>query len=278
MAQGAADFGRTFRPRPFRRAFGGLSRHWFAGSAVSTQLINGLNLLFPAGERFFVKSVRHFEGAIDDPELRREIRAFYAQEGRHAQAHERYFEEMAAQGYEFAWVIDFIEWLLHRAAPRILSPELRLSITVALEHYTAIMAELPFDHPRFQGIEPAMLELLRWHAAEEIEHKAVAFDVMKRVAPGYRLRLLGFAVATAGLVPIWGVVAASLLAQDRLPAGRIWAELQELRRMRLLTDHVFLRALREYASRDFHPLSNDNYARIQAFLEGFEAAMAPRAA
>jgi hypothetical protein len=48
--------------------------------------------------------------------------------------------------------------------------------------------------------------------------------------------------------------------------------------MRLLTDHVFLRALREYASRDFHPLSNDNYSRIQAFLEGFEAAMAPRAA
>jgi predicted metal-dependent hydrolase len=275
MAQGQVDPGRTFQPRPFRRGFGGLSRHWFGGSALETHLVNGLNLLFPAGERFFVKAVRRYEATLDDPELRRQVRGFYAQEGRHAHAHERYFEEMKAQGYEFRWVIDFVEWLLHRAAPRLLTPELRLSVTVALEHYTAIMAELPFDHPHFQEIEPEMLALLRWHAAEEIEHKAVAFDVLRRVDPSYRLRMLGFLVATAGLVPIWTAVTASLLAQDGLPAGRLLAELRELRRHRLLPQ-VFARALREYVEHDFHPLSNDNYTRIASFLEGFEASLTPR--
>ena len=34
--------------------------HWFGGIAVATHIVNGVNLLFPAGERFFVRSVRHY--------------------------------------------------------------------------------------------------------------------------------------------------------------------------------------------------------------------------
>jgi len=265
---------RTFRPRPYRRGFEGLPRHWFGGSAVATQMVNAINLFFPEGERFFVRSVRHYEGSIDDPELRRQIRAFYAQEGRHAHAHERYFAAMAAQGYEFDRAVRFVGWLLHRAGRGVMPPALQLSITVALEHYTAIMAELPYQHPYFQQIEPAMRELLLWHAAEEIEHKAVAFDVLRRVNPSYGLRMLGFAVATAGLVPIWATVTASLLAQDRLPPARLLAELRELHRQGILGEQVFARALREYLPRDFHPLDRDNYPMVRDFLDRFEAATA----
>lgn len=262
---------RTFRSRPFRRGFSGLSRHWFAGRAVPTHLFNAINLLFPAGERFFIRSVRAFEASIQDPELRRQIREFYAQEGRHAHAHERYFETLREQGYQFLWAIRFIEWLLHRAAPRILPAEIRLSITVALEHYTAIMAELPFEHPFFQQIEPTMLELLRWHAAEEIEHKAVAFDVLKQVDPSYRTRMLGYSIATVALIPIWGTITAALLAQDHLSADQFLKELREVGHHKILGEHVFFRAFQEYIARDFHPLSHDTYAMVQSFLEQFEA-------
>ena len=101
-----------------------------------------------------------------------------------------------------------------------------------------------------------------------------AFDVLKRVNPSYGLRMLGFAVATAGLVPIWAAVAASLLAQDRLPLSRLLREADHMRRQRILTDLIFGRALREYVARDFHPLDRDNYPMVQAFLADFEATMA----
>src|SRR5262245_20603608 len=77
-----------------------IPKHWFAESAVATHIVNGVNLLFPAGERFFVRSVRYYVDRIDDPVLKAEAKAFAGQEGSHAREHERYFETLEAQGYE----------------------------------------------------------------------------------------------------------------------------------------------------------------------------------
>jgi predicted metal-dependent hydrolase len=266
---------RSVRVRPFRRGFDGVGRHWFGGNAVATHLVNGLNLLFPSGERFFIRAVRHYESRIDDPALRRQIRGFYAQEGHHGHAHERFFEALREQGYAIDRPLRFIDALLHRVAPRTMPPALRLSITVALEHYTALMAELPFDHPYFARIDPAVRELLLWHAAEEIENKAVAFDVLRTVAPGRAVRLAGMAVATAFLLPIWGTITLSLIAQDDLPLSRLAAELRELAGERFVVE-LFANALRDYLPADFHPLQRDSYPRVVEFLRGFEAATPAR--
>ncbi|RYE83525.1 MAG: metal-dependent hydrolase [Myxococcales bacterium] len=266
---------RPVRIRPFRRGFAGVSRHWFGGNAVATHLVNGLNLVFPSGERFFIQSVRHYEARITDPVLRQQIRGFYAQEGHHGHAHELFFEALRQQGYAIDGPLRFVDALLHRVAPRVMPPALRLSITVALEHYTALMAELPFDHPYFERIDPAVRELLLWHAAEEIEHKAVAFDVLRTVAPGHALRLAGFAVATAFLLPIWGTLTLSLLAHDDLPLGRLVAELRELAGERFVVE-LFADVLREYLPADFHPLQRDSYPRVVEFLSRFEAATPAR--
>src|SRR5438552_2843891 len=75
-------------------------RHWLGGNAVATQMVNGVNLLFPIGERFFVRSVHHYLGRITDPALRAQVRGFASQEGRHAQAHERFFGVLERQGYD----------------------------------------------------------------------------------------------------------------------------------------------------------------------------------
>lgn len=269
---------RTFRPRPFRRSFAHVPRHWFGGNATATHLVNALNLLFPTGERFFVKSVRKYEPVAEgDPELRAQIRAFYAQEGRHANAHERYFDRLREQGFAIDGIVDFATWLLHRSAPRTIPKAIRLSITVALEHYTAVMAQLALTDPYFERIEPTMQALLRWHAAEEIEHKAVAWDVLKRVDPSYSTRMAGFAIATIGLVPIWTVGAALLLRQDGVPLGRIARELLELSRHGILHEKIFWRAFRTYAPRDFHPLdprASDDWPVAREHLERFEAELA----
>ena len=62
---------------------------------------------------------------------------------------------------------------LARARP----PVVQLAITVALEHFTAIMAHsLLTEANPMPGTPPEMLRLWQWHAIEEVEHKAVAYD------------------------------------------------------------------------------------------------------
>ena len=90
----------TITPRSGPREFAGVPKHWFAGLPVPTQISNGVNLLFPAGERFFVRSVYHYLDRIDDPKLKEAIKGFGGQEGRHAKAHEDFFETLRAQGYQ----------------------------------------------------------------------------------------------------------------------------------------------------------------------------------
>ncbi len=271
MMQSSTEAGRTFRSRPFRRPFAEVPRYWFGDNAVSTHLVNAINLLFPDGERFFVRSVRKYEDRIEDPELRRQIRAFYAQEGRHANAHERYFESMRAQGYSFERILDVAKWLLVGGLPGVRHPMMRLSVTVALEHYTAIMAELVYTNEYFTNMDPTMRDLLLWHAAEEIEHKAVAFDVLAEVNPSYALRMGGFALATFGLVLMWTAGTASLLYQDHLPMDRVLRDLREVLDRSILGERIFWRALKEYVARDFHPLQRDNYSLVRDYIERFEA-------
>ena len=75
-------------------------RHWMAGSVVGTAISNGINMLFPHGERFFVRSVKFYLDRVEDPVLREQVKAFFKQEGHHAAAHDDFNEVMRSQGYE----------------------------------------------------------------------------------------------------------------------------------------------------------------------------------
>jgi hypothetical protein len=260
-------------PRAPQLALDDVPRHWFGGSRVATHLVNSVNLLFPLGERFFVRSVRAFLDRIaDDPALLAEVRGFAGQEGRHAQAHERFFAALEAQGYRIRPFLDTYErtfrWLEAR-----FGKEMHLSVTVALEHYTAIMAENALSDGLLDGAHPEVARLLRWHATEEIEHKAVAFDVLRKVNPSYSLRMAGMALATVGLVGFWIAGALVLLAQERDWRG-VAREARQLRREHPIGNRVFARGIREYIRRDFHPWDNDNGALARDWLasNGFPVA------
>ena len=116
-------------------------RHWFGGSPVATHIANGVNMLFPAGERFFVRSVNHFRERVKDPRLSAEIRGFFGQEGRHAQAHESDLERLRAEGYSIDGFLRVYEKIAFGILEKISSPELNLAGTAAAEHFTALMAE-----------------------------------------------------------------------------------------------------------------------------------------
>ena len=247
------------RPRPSPVSFDeGVPRRWFADLAVASHIVNGVNLLFPAGERFFVRSVHHYYDQIQDPLLREQVKGFFGQEGRHAQAHERFFEVMESQGYQIADFLAMYEKLMYGGLEPKVSPELRLAVTVALEHYTAIMAENVFREALLDRAHPTMRGLLLWHAAEEIEHRAVAFDVLKAVAPSYPLRMAGLAMATLALGGFWIAATGMLMKQDwdKGERGAVKA-FRKVDKPGSIVDRVFLRGIREYIRRDFHPSQND---------------------
>ena len=98
MPDGAARA--LFPVRKMGFSFDEVPRRWFYDSVLVSDLVNALNLLFPAGERFFVRSVKHYVPQLRDPELRARVRAFFGQEGSHGHEHERAFEMLESQGYE----------------------------------------------------------------------------------------------------------------------------------------------------------------------------------
>lgn len=244
-------------PRDLDVDFSHVPRHWMANSAVATGISNGVNMLFPHGERFFVRSVKYFLDQIDDPVLRAQIKGFFGQEGRHAHAHDDFNEVLRHQGYEVDRFLDgykrLSSWLEQRTPPK-----LRLAATAAAEHFTAIMAEGAFTRGALDAAAPEMQRLLAWHAAEEIEHKAVAFDVLQKIDPSYLLRITGLLYATITLGGFWMWGALTLIRQDGLTLRGALAELRGLRREDPIIRRVFVRGIRQYLRRDFHPNHNDD--------------------
>lgn len=161
-----------------------------AGTQVSL-FFAALSPFFPEGEKFFIRSVRHFSAAADDDaSLSADIRGFIGQEAMHGREHAAYNRALDEAGLPARAVENFVRKDLHWTERRF-SPRACLAITVALEHFTAIMASALLAQPAaLKGGDDRMVALWRWHAIEETEHKAVAFDLYRRVAPGWRGYLL----------------------------------------------------------------------------------------
>ncbi|MEM9692924.1 MAG: metal-dependent hydrolase, partial [Myxococcota bacterium] len=232
---------------------------------VQTHLANGLNLVFPWGERFFVRSVNHYRDQIDDETLLAQIRGFFGQEGSHAREHEAMMRVLEEQGFDLESFLQFYRRsasFIERRTP----PSLRLAITAALEHFTATLGERALTLDHLDHAHPAMRTLLKWHAAEEIEHKAVAFDVLQKVAPSYRLRLLGLGFATTLLLFYWAVATTSLLRQDDVRASTAVRRMKEIREREPIGREVFLKGILDYVRRDFHPFDHDNIELAKAHL------------
>ncbi|MES2641311.1 MAG: metal-dependent hydrolase [Myxococcota bacterium] len=243
----------------------GIGRHWFGGSALRTHLANGLNFVFPEGERFFIRSVRHYADRLD-PELKVRVAALAGQEAQHQRAHLASFELLEAQGYEVAsWLAWYESVGYRRIEPRV-PPVLRLATTAALEHFTATFGELVLRTEMLDTAHPTMRALLRWHAAEEIEHRDVAYDVLLVVDPRWAVRALGFVMAGGLLAFFWSSGVRHLRRQDP-PRGAVErAAGQQVRTYWRRHGPAFARALLAYLRPGFHPRDAGGDALAEAFF------------
>ncbi|WP_287028499.1 metal-dependent hydrolase [Pseudomonas sp. UBA6310] len=248
-----------------------LPRHWHGGDAFKSHLFDAMSVLFPDGERFFIDSVRQFRDQITDPTLKEQIRGFIGQEGHHSREHLQYSQRLRELGYA-------IEPIERRARGRIryaqkrLSPQRQLTATAALEHITAIMADQVLREPEcLRGAEANMARLWRWHALEETEHKAVAFDVYQQVCGSRQLLRRAMRLATLFFVLDTTRGLVHMLSRDGLLWNwRVWRDGLQWMWGRNGVFRPLLRTYRDFFDSGFHPWQHDNLELLQRVQEEFD--------
>ncbi len=244
-----------------------IPRYWHGGDPAVTALFNALSLTFPEGERFFIRSVQHFAPTIDDPELKAAVKTFSGQEGVHSREHERMNEYLAEHwGPQLAvWgkrSADSLRWVEKRV-----SPHFRLAMTCALEHMTAIMGEALLSNDEvLKDAHPEMARLWRWHAGEEIEHKAVAFDVYEHAGGTWFHRSQVMVRETMIFLLVITILINVLLRADKQPLFRSWMRILGFVIFGPLRGFTLFRRYLEYFSPSFHPWRRDN-RHLLAFAE-----------
>lgn len=246
---------------------------WNGNGPLLSHYMNALSVFFPEGERFFIHSLRLYRDQITDPELKKQITGFIGQEAMHGREHEEYNARLAAQGFPAERLEKLVTFMLERGFKRLPNPA-QLSITIALEHFTAIYADLLLKEPRLlEGADPTMAAMWRWHALEETEHKAVAFDaytaVMGRGLKAYALRTsTQVAITTLFMSAIFAFHVQMIRADKGLKLGlrdvakfgwQMFGPVGGLRRLAL--------PWLDYFKPGFHPWDHAN----QHYLDGIDA-------
>lgn len=202
--------------------------HWIPGNAVATHMINSFHLVLPAGERWFIQCVQEAKPMISDAKLLEEIKGFVGQEMIHARAHGSFLTELLDKhGIDHKPITEMGEEG-NRTRPEDrakLKPKTRLRMlrfelaaVSAIEHYTAVLGQWIMKNDALDkaGVDPTMLDLLRWHGAEEVEHRSVVFDVFKKIGGGYLLRVVGWVLSLAFLY--WALIGGARFLLKRDPA------------------------------------------------------------
>lgn len=168
---------------------GDIPRHWFGGDPFKSRFFDAMSTIFPEGERFFIMCVRDWRDQVTDPELAQEVKDFIRQEGQHGIVHTRYNERLKEQGINVDKLERVMRFLFEKVGRKFAPKIQNLADTAATEHLTAIMAQCLFTNKDVMAnADPRVRAMYAWHAMEEVEHKAVAFDVLQRVAKCSYLR------------------------------------------------------------------------------------------
>lgn len=170
---------------------GDIPRYWLGGDAFKTRFFDAMSVLFPEGEKFFIACVRDYRDQIQDPELRAQVKDFMYQEGQHGMVHTQFNDRLKAQGIGVDHILEEQKRIMFGFFRKKLPKVYTLGQTAAAEHMTALMAHGFFSAGLMNDADPRIRAMYAWHAVEEIEHKAVAYDVFKKVARGsYLTRIL----------------------------------------------------------------------------------------
>ena len=240
-------------------------QHFVDNDLVMSHFVAVLSAMFPEGEDFFIRSVKNYRDQITDPVLQEAIKGFIGQESTHKTQHRMLNERLQAMGYPTARIDAHVKWLLNRLEG-IYSTEIALAGTAALEHYTATFAEIMLNSEELIGLLDGsdVREILLWHAFEEAEHKAVAYDVYQAVGGSERNRVRAMRLATTIFVFELILQTARSLARDRATYNpvRLLRSLNKFRKSPIFS-RAALRRYASYTRAGFHPDDWDSTATLE---------------
>lgn len=237
-----------------------------SGDPVARAWFIALSCSFPRGEAMFIEGVKqNREGA--PPELAAQIRDFIRQEVNHSREHIAFNRRAKECGYDLTRIDAHVAETVGMTLA--LPPHLILCVTVALEHFTAMFAREFLAHP--EAHSEGMIggtDLWLWHAVEEIEHKAVAFDTWNHATRDWTARkrwmvrtMVMFDV-TVRFLHHRSRAARDLLAQDGITGWRAFAgQLRYLFGKPGMLRKIFPAWL-DYFRPGFHPWDHDDRALL----------------
>ena len=237
------------------------------GDLIGSHVIVALSSVFPDGEDFFVRSVRHYRDQVTDPALKRQVAGFIGQEAVHGREHRVFNDRLDELGYpskEYERVTKFGLKIRERLLPA----KSNLAATAALEHFTATLAELVLTNEDIRELmgDDAVRDLFVWHALEESEHKAVAFDVYKAIGGSERLRVFTMNFFRYGFVLGMGLAVVLSLLRDRetYRRGKLRQSWKRVKASAIV-DPALWRQLKDYNRPDFHPDDSDTTELVETW-------------
>lgn len=207
---------------------------WIPGQPFASHFINEINMILPAGEFWFCRLYNKALPYVTDDKLRDDIQMFIRQEAMHARAHGGAIAEyLKAHDIDTERNTKIMDWLfeelladdpLGMKTPKFLEKRwlvFRLGVIAAVEHMTCVLGNYALDNKKWDevGADPVLLDLLRWHGAEEVEHRSVAFDLYAHLGGGYVSRYYLSTIVVPLVLGLWTDGAAHLMSQDPRFAG-----------------------------------------------------------
>ena len=275
--------------------FAAVPRDWLASSRSLTTALNLFSFIIPEHERFFIRTVRKYKASaneapprsagavpLEDAEQQALVRAFIQQEAIHYQVHEAFNDTRRAYGMQVDRDLETIRKAF-AALERRYSLKLRLGMTAFMEHVTAVSAHIALGPRSLTAfMHPTMRELWEWHALEEIEHKAVAFDLFTRAGGGYFLRVYSALLTIFADARLFRVLArraradlaAALARGERAGTAVSEEERAARRRARKLARVNLLRGIwagAKYFLPGFHPWKVDDSAYLRRAYAKYDA-------
>ena len=238
-------------------------------SLIST-FFYSLSAMFPEGERFFIHTVRHFQKNISDPNMLADIRGFIGQEAHHGRCHEDINNEIEKLGIPMTMISNSMTNRVNMLKKRF-SPARQLALTVAMEHFTASLAEFILENPEILDRAPDNFrKMMLWHSVEEIEHKSVAFNVFRQEVNNEWMRRRVMVIAMISLFSRLCVFQIRTLWQTKhLPSLQEWVVATRFFWGKKGMLRANMHGLKKFFKRDFHPNDIDQSALINDWEHRF---------
>ncbi|MER2491926.1 metal-dependent hydrolase [Catenovulum sediminis] len=235
-----------------------ITLNWINNDPYMTVIFNALSIGLPVGERMFMIAIKEHLPKITNANLRQQCSIFINQEMNHATMHKAYnkafcqYNQLSLESLEKPFRDAFEQLAKTNTA------QFRLATTVAIEHLTAITSHMYLEYLREQyKMPPELKQFWSWHCQEELDHRAVAFDVYMQIYSDRAYLNQIFEQTTKDILNLYKLTAFAIIVRSRanIKLFRNWLEHETLLTHKNGIYQYFQESFANFKSESFHPTS-----------------------